>query len=75
MATPGACIAEAYVLKKMHKAKMKRIDEEKSKIEEIDLEEKGSTGCFSWKNKKIHPKRISSANNTGKETERWENKG
>ncbi|KAL5813093.1 hypothetical protein ACOSQ3_028043 [Xanthoceras sorbifolium] len=63
MATPGYYLAEAYVLRKMHKEKMKIIEEDKPKIEGIDLEDKistsSSTGCFLWKVKKIHPKRVS----------------
>ncbi|KAL5777098.1 hypothetical protein ACOSP7_010024 [Xanthoceras sorbifolium] len=70
METPGYYLAEAYVLRKMHKEKMKRIEEDKPKIEGIYLEDKTSTsnsGCFLWKVKKIHPKRVSS-------TERCNNK-
>ncbi|TXG52872.1 hypothetical protein EZV62_022041 [Acer yangbiense] len=61
MTTPGYYLAEAYVLRKMHKEKMKKIDQEKAKIEGIDLDQgkrsSRSSGCFLWK---IRPKRVSS---------------
>ena len=71
MATPGYCLAEAYVLRKMHKEKMKRIEQDqKANIEEIGLDQdKRSTtgGCFLWKvNKKRHTKRVSSTDHAGK---------
>lgn len=61
MATPGYCIAEAYVLRKMEKEKLKKIEAKSAKKEEIlQLEDTNyPSGCFSWswlvKKMKIHP--------------------
>ncbi|KAF9682561.1 hypothetical protein SADUNF_Sadunf05G0121700 [Salix dunnii] len=52
MATPGYCIAEAYVSRKLHSDKLKRMEEEKSKIDEGV---KQQSGCFPSIFKKVHP--------------------
>ncbi|KAK3230800.1 hypothetical protein Dsin_002681 [Dipteronia sinensis] len=70
MATPGYYLAEAHVLRKMHKEKMKRIEQDqKANIEEnnLDQDTRSSGGCFLWKvNKKRHTKRVSSTDDVGK---------
>ena len=54
MAT-GYGLAEIYVMKKLHKEKMKtREEEERANMDEIEFEEKKSSGCFFWAFKKIH---------------------
>lgn len=62
MATASAGIAEVYVMKKLHKEKMKRMESTDRKAERkvymIDPpqeEMNSSFGCFSSMFKKIHP--------------------
>ena len=59
MATPGYDLAEVYVMRKLHKEKMKREEEERAKTGEIDFKVKKSTGCFSSIFKKVHPSHVS----------------
>jgi len=59
MAT-GYGLAEIYVLRKLHKEKMKTMEMEEEERGRADgeynlKEKKPSTGCFSWGFKKIHP--------------------
>lgn len=57
MATPGYYIAEAHVMRKLHKEKMKQTEEEKAKRSGDDVVsgvKRSSTGCFGMF-KKIHP--------------------
>ena len=63
MATAGACFAEIYVLKKLHKEKMKRMEGEKEKKEEKHHKEERPT---SGKAKKIHPCSIPVSDSAGK---------
>lgn len=62
------------MLRKAHKEKMKKMEVERAKLEEIDLAEKNSRSCFSWMGRKMHPRRISSVDYAGKEEERCDNK-
>ncbi|EXC06681.1 hypothetical protein L484_021517 [Morus notabilis] len=58
MATPGYYIAEAHVMRKLHKEKMKQIEEERAKRSGDDVVsgvKRSSTGCFGMF-KKIHPR-------------------
>ena len=49
-------LAEIYVMKKLHKEKMKtREEEERANMDEIEFKERKSSGCFFWAFKKIHP--------------------
>lgn len=63
MTTPGYELAEVYVMRKLHKEKMKRKEEERAKTEEnigFAVETSTSIGCFSSMFKKIHPSRDTS---------------
>lgn len=56
----GYGLAEIYVLRKLHKEKMKiEKEEEEERANNMDvidqLKEKKSGGCFFWGFKKIHP--------------------
>ncbi|KAL4604022.1 hypothetical protein ACB092_10G165100 [Castanea dentata] len=52
----GYGLAEIYVMKKLQKEKMKtREEEERANRDEIEFEEKKSSGCFFFAFKKIHP--------------------
>ena len=52
----GYGLAEIYVMKKLHKEKMKTTEEEeRANMDEIEFEEKKLSGCFFWPFKKIHP--------------------
>ncbi|MBA0567784.1 hypothetical protein Golob_005324 [Gossypium lobatum] len=56
MATPGYQIAEIYVMRKLHKEKMKREEEERAKSEDVGFAGKKSSGCcFPSMFKKVHP--------------------
>ncbi|KAF2291473.1 hypothetical protein GH714_024552 [Hevea brasiliensis] len=55
MATPGYCLAEAYVQRKLHKEALKKLEEERAKAEGFDFEVKQSSGCFPSMLKKVHP--------------------
>ncbi|KAJ0025814.1 hypothetical protein Pint_08279 [Pistacia integerrima] len=72
MASPGSCLAEAYVLRKMQKEKMKK--EERGKIEGVDSQDKNSSGCFLWKVKKVHSQ-VLTTDYSGKEVEQRDNEG
>lgn len=61
MATPGYQIAEIYVMRKLHKEKMKRKEEEeRAKSEGVGFAGKKTSGCcFPSMFKKVHPGRAS----------------
>ncbi|GLU16252.1 hypothetical protein SLE2022_326940 [Rubroshorea leprosula] len=73
MATPGQVLAEAYVLRKVYKEKLRKMEEEakenRAKVEEIDFEAEkpGHGGCFLSMFKKIHPVRPLTMQNDAKE--------
>ncbi|KAL4604023.1 hypothetical protein ACB092_10G165200 [Castanea dentata] len=74
----GYGLAEIYVMRKLHKEKMKtREEEERANMDEIEFKGKKSSGCFLWAFKKIdpsNPPRI--INVPGKEVGTWDyNKG
>ncbi|KAJ6860064.1 hypothetical protein NC651_036413 [Populus alba x Populus x berolinensis] len=46
MATHGYCLAEAYVLRRLHNYKLKRMDEEKAKMDDDDDELDLEVNCF-----------------------------
>ncbi|XVF36788.1 hypothetical protein REPUB_Repub19eG0088300 [Reevesia pubescens] len=77
MATPGYQLAEVYVMRKLHKEKMKRKEEEKrAKTEEIDFAVKQSSCCFPSMFKKIHPSLASKLGHGRKEVKSCDhNKG
>uniref|UniRef100_F6H0U6 Uncharacterized protein n=1 Tax=Vitis vinifera TaxID=29760 RepID=F6H0U6_VITVI len=60
MATPGISLAEVYVLRKLHKEKMKRsAKEERAGRDDVNVSHHGkqsSGGCFSLVFNKVHPK-------------------
>ena len=68
MALSGsASLAEVYVLQKLQKEKMKKMDSESTtKKELVDDEEKDSSGCFSMVFKKVHPTGVSSTDSAEK---------
>ena len=70
----GYGLAEIYMMKKLHKEKMKtREEEERANMDEIEIEEKKLSGCFFQAFKKIHPcnpPRIIDI--PGKEVETWD---
>lgn len=73
MATHGYCLAEAYVLRRLHNDKLKRMDEEKAKMDdddELDLE----VNCFLSIFKKVLPARAVLKDGAGKEAQRWDSK-
>ncbi|XP_038723413.1 uncharacterized protein LOC120015196 isoform X2 [Tripterygium wilfordii] len=52
---PGSGLAEAYVMRKLHKEKMKRMAAEKKREESKEIlggEESGSVRCLFWGSKK-----------------------
>lgn len=68
MATYGVGLAEAYVMRSLHKEKMKKMDKQQaSKSEEednkmvVDEEMKMPASCFGWVSKKTHVARVSDA--------------
>lgn len=62
MSTAGYSIAEAYVLRKIHADKLKKMDEERGRSKKItpikDNVKNHSTGCFMFKFSKIHPTKV-----------------
>jgi hypothetical protein len=74
----GYGLAEIYVLRKLHKEKMKIVEEEErdNKMDVIDqFKEKKSSGCFVWGFKKIHPNTASPTMDcAGKAADTWDSK-
>ena len=73
MATHGYCLAEAYVLRRLRNDKLKRMDEEKAKMDdddELDLE----VNCFLSIFKKVLPARAVLKDGAGKEAQRLDSK-
>ncbi|KAE8077364.1 hypothetical protein FH972_015935 [Carpinus fangiana] len=73
----GYGLAEIYVLRKLHKEKMKtmEMEEEERAGGEYNLKEKkSSTGCFFWGFKKIHPNTTTSRTMdcAAKDMETWD---
>lgn len=76
MATPGYCIAEAYVSRKLHTDKLKRMEEDqKAKIDGDDDEVKQQSGCFLSIFNKVHPARTVPKDLAGNEAQRLDSKG
>ncbi|KAJ6866185.1 hypothetical protein NC652_037672 [Populus alba x Populus x berolinensis] len=70
---PGYCLAEAYVLRRLHNDRLKRMDEEKAKMDdddELDLE----VNCFLSIFKKVFPARAVLKDGAGKEAQRLDSK-
>ncbi|OAY58196.1 hypothetical protein MANES_02G157200v8 [Manihot esculenta] len=61
MATPGYCLAEAYVQRKLQREALKKLEEERAKAEGFDVEVKQSGGCFPSMFKKVYPGPVRSA--------------
>nr|DAD21871.1 TPA_asm: hypothetical protein HUJ06_023334 [Nelumbo nucifera] len=57
MSSMGASFAEVYVMRKLHKEKMKKKEEErKEKGEKASSHEEKPSSGKSWRAKKIHPR-------------------
>ncbi|KAK9269816.1 hypothetical protein L1049_025389 [Liquidambar formosana] len=69
MASVGAGFAEVYMMRKLHKEKMKRTEKERSEreVSHVDGESKVPGGCFFSMFKKIHPNDVSSADVAGEQ--------
>ncbi|KAL4281515.1 hypothetical protein GQ457_03G034030 [Hibiscus cannabinus] len=70
MATIGHGLAEVYVMRSLHKQKMKKMEEqttqEANKCDD-EKENPAAPGCFSfWTSKKIHSAKVSSHNSADK---------
>ncbi|CAA2955511.1 Hypothetical predicted protein [Olea europaea subsp. europaea] len=56
MLTGNADIAEAYVLRKLHKEKMKKLEKKTRQENALKEDDRGAgSGCFSILFKKVHP--------------------
>ncbi|XWS23846.1 hypothetical protein CRYUN_Cryun28dG0050100 [Craigia yunnanensis] len=63
----GVGLAEAYVMRSLHKEKMKKMEKEQAKSDDKVFDEKKiPAGCFFWVSKKTHSAKVSSADSTGK---------
>ncbi|KAK8580299.1 hypothetical protein V6N13_143413 [Hibiscus sabdariffa] len=65
----GVSLAEAYVLRSLHKQKMKKMEEQPQEANKSDDEKEtpAAPGCFSfWTSKKIHSAKVSSHNSADK---------
>nr|DAD40238.1 TPA_asm: hypothetical protein HUJ06_014561 [Nelumbo nucifera] len=61
MSSIGVSFAEVYVLRKQHKERMKRIEEErKRRGERATYEGKPSSGKL-WRTRKVHPRSMPSS--------------
>ncbi|WRX31280.1 hypothetical protein QQP08_023767 [Theobroma cacao] len=65
----GVGLAEAYVMRSLHKEKMKKMEKEEAKTDRILDEEKIPGGCFFWVSKKSHSAKVASADSTEKPTQ------
>ncbi|KAB1205440.1 hypothetical protein CJ030_MR7G010619 [Morella rubra] len=68
-------LAEIYVLRKIHKEKMKTTEEEEHRPNidiAIECQEHKPSGCFSRLFKKIHPSSSPMVGSAGKEVETWD---
>ncbi|KAL7176047.1 hypothetical protein ACSBR2_029590 [Camellia fascicularis] len=76
MATVGPYLAEVYVMRKLHKEKMKRTEKEREEKEVIaDHQGKVSCGCFPRMFKKIHPNTVAPPpDSIVREAEKWNHK-
>ncbi|KAB1205436.1 hypothetical protein CJ030_MR7G010623 [Morella rubra] len=65
----GQSLAEIYVMRKIHKEKMKATEEEERPNLDIGIEcqENKPSGCFFWVFKKIHPSSSRIMGSAGKE--------
>ncbi|GMY17224.1 hypothetical protein FCV25MIE_12463 [Fagus crenata] len=71
----GYGLAESFVLRKLHKEKMKIMkEEERANMDEIEFKEKKTSGCFIWAFKKIHPSSSQIMGSPRKEVETWDYK-
>ncbi|XVF36787.1 hypothetical protein REPUB_Repub19eG0088200 [Reevesia pubescens] len=60
----GVGLAEAYVMRSLHKEKMKKMEKEqaaKTDNDKILHEKKNPAGCFFWGSKKSNSPKVSSA--------------
>nr|GMD57114.1 Transcription factor 7-like [Ipomoea batatas]GMD57116.1 Transcription factor 7-like [Ipomoea batatas] len=55
MSTPSAALAEAYVMRKLHKQKMKKTTENTATAQNRSAGNPSSAGCFPLIFKKVHP--------------------
>ncbi|KAI5558215.1 hypothetical protein POPTR_017G035600v4 [Populus trichocarpa] len=74
MATHGYCLAEAYVLRRLHNDKLKRMEEEKAKMDDDDDELDIEVNCFLSIFKKVFPARAVLEVGAGKEAQRLDSK-
>jgi len=72
MATHGYCLAEAYVLRRLHNDKLKRMEEEKAKMDDDELDL--GVNCFLSIFKKVFPARAVLKIGAGKEAQRLDSK-
>ncbi|XVE95364.1 hypothetical protein REPUB_Repub02eG0090500 [Reevesia pubescens] len=61
----GAGLAEAYVMRSLHKEKMEKEKAATSDDKVFDDENKIPAGCFFWVSKKTNSAKVSSANYSG----------
>ena len=63
----GAGLAEAYVMRSLHKEKMKKMEKEQAQCDDKVFDDKKTpAGCFFWVSKKTHSAKVSSAGSTEK---------
>ena len=63
----GTGLAEAYVMRSLHKEKMKKMEKEQAKGDDkVSNEKEIPAGCFFWVSKKTHSAKVSSADSTKK---------
>ncbi|XVF39463.1 hypothetical protein PTKIN_Ptkin01aG0037000 [Pterospermum kingtungense] len=70
----GAGLAEVYVMRSLHKEKMKKMEMEQAKSsahddddnKAFDENKTSSPGCFFWVSKRTHSAKVSSADSTEK---------
>ena len=69
----GYGLAEIYIMKKLHKEKMKtRKEEERANMDEIESEQIKTSGCFFWAFKKIQQSNPQIMDFPEKEVETWD---
>ncbi|CAK7347082.1 unnamed protein product [Dovyalis caffra] len=69
MAAIDTGLAQAYVMRKLHKEKMEKLEQAEKGIVTGEKKGKNPSGCFFWGYKKNHPAKVNCEENQAKENE------
>jgi len=69
MAAIDTGLAQAYVMRKLHKEKMERVEQAERGIVAGEKKGKNPSGCFFWGSKKNHPAKVDCEEKQAREDE------